>query len=116
MELLLSEIGVSVYITDPITGTNERVIVISSGEGPDDELFPAQEALLHIQSSIVELVLEKRNVITTRLLLQSDEVGCIGFDEAVEMENFCGAKVKILPPEELPSGISKTDKIVQIIY
>ena len=37
-------------------------------QGPDDELFPAQEALLHIQTRIVDLVPEKENIITTRLL------------------------------------------------
>lgn len=80
-------------------------------------MFPAQEALLHIQSRIVDVVPEKGNVITTRLLLQSDEVGSIGLNDAApEMGNIGGAKVEIVPREELPLGVSGTDNIVQVCY
>ena len=51
--------------------------IISSVEGPDDEMFPAQEALLHIQTRIVDLVPEKDNIITTRLLVPSSDIGCL---------------------------------------
>ncbi|GER34298.1 RNA-binding KH domain-containing protein [Striga asiatica] len=91
VDLLRNEIGVNV-------------------EGPDDELFPAQEALLHIQNRIVDLVPKKENIITTRLLLQSDEIGSL-----LEVENIGNANIKILPREELPVGLSGTDKILQIV-
>ncbi|GFP94763.1 kh domain-containing protein at4g18375 [Phtheirospermum japonicum] len=110
VDLLQNEIGVNVEVTDPVAGSDEHIIIISSDEGPDDELFPAQEALLHIQTRIVDLVPEKENIITTRLLLQSDEIGSL-----LEQEKIGGANVKILPKEALPSGLSGPDEIVQIV-
>ncbi|XP_051138385.1 RNA-binding KH domain-containing protein RCF3 [Andrographis paniculata] len=109
IDLLQNEIGVNVDISDPVNGSDEHIIIVSSEEGPDDELFPAQEALLHIQNRIVDLVPEKENIITTRLLLQADEV-----DSVVEMGKIGGVKVEILSREEIPAGISGTYEIVQI--
>ncbi|KAL2556261.1 RNA-binding KH domain-containing protein [Forsythia ovata] len=117
MELLQDEIGVDVKVADPIAGTDEYIIIISSEEGPDDELFPAQEALLHIQTRIVNLVPEKENIITTRLLLQSDEIGCLGLKDGSlpGMRKITGANIHILPREEHPASVSETDGILQIV-
>ncbi|KAL8538030.1 hypothetical protein ACS0TY_000115 [Phlomoides rotata] len=110
VELLQNEIGVIVDVSDLVAGSDEHIIIISSEEGPDDELFPAQEALLHIQTRIADLVPEKENVITTRLLLQSDEIGSLA-----ELGKIGGANVEILPKERRPAGISGNDEIVQIV-
>ncbi|CAA2940310.1 RNA-binding KH domain-containing RCF3-like [Olea europaea subsp. europaea] len=117
MELLQEEIGVDVKVADPVAGVDEHIIIISSEEGPDDELFPAQEALLHIQTRIVDLVPEKENIITTRLLLQSDELGCLGLKDGMlpEMRKITGANIHILPREEQPAFVSETDEILQIV-
>lgn len=117
MELLQNEIGVDVKVADHIAGTDEQIIIISSVEGPDNELFPAQEALLHIQTRIVDLVPEKENIITTRLLVQSDEVGYLGGRDGLscEMRKINGANVQILPKEELPAVASESDEILQIV-
>ncbi|KAL6879655.1 hypothetical protein ACP4OV_012314 [Aristida adscensionis] len=69
----------------------------SEGEGPDHELFPAQEALLHIQTYIVDLGPDKDNIITTRLLRQTS------------------ANIEILPREDLPSGALESDELIQIV-
>ncbi|KAI3457988.1 hypothetical protein Pfo_014651 [Paulownia fortunei] len=110
VDLLQNDIGVNVEVSDPVAGSDEHIIIISSDEGPDDELFPAQEALLHIQTRIVDLVPEKENIITTRLLLQSDEIGSV-----LELGKIGGANVEILPREELPVGVPGSDEIVQIV-
>ncbi|XP_049393484.1 RNA-binding KH domain-containing protein RCF3 [Solanum stenotomum] len=117
IELLQNEIGVDVKILNPVASSDEQVIIISSDEGPDDELFPAQEALLHIQTRIVDLVPEKENVITTRLVVQTDEVECLGGRDGLlsEMQKITGATVKILPKEELPPCVSRTDEVIQIV-
>ncbi|XP_059629001.1 RNA-binding KH domain-containing protein RCF3 [Cornus florida] len=117
IELLQNEIGVDVKVTDPVAGSDEQIIIISSEEGPDDELFPAQEALLHIQTRIVDLAPEKENIITTRLLVPSGEIGCLeGRDGSLsEMKKLTGANIQILPREELPVFVSETDEIVQIV-
>ncbi|KAJ6874581.1 RNA-binding KH domain-containing protein RCF3 [Populus alba x Populus x berolinensis] len=115
-DLLQNEIGVDVKVADPVSGSDEQIITICSEEGPDDELFPAQEALLHIQTRIVDLVADKDNIITTRLLVPSSEIGCLeGRDGSLsEMESLTGATIEILPKEMLPTYLSATDELVQI--
>ncbi|XVF12692.1 hypothetical protein REPUB_Repub08aG0141000 [Reevesia pubescens] len=117
VDLLQNEIGVDVKIADPVAGSDEQIIIISSEEGPDDELFPAQEALLHIQTQIVDLVPDKDNIVTTRLLVPSSEIGCLeGRDGSLsEMKRLTGANIQIFSREELPSYVSGPDEIVQIV-
>ncbi|KAL3838060.1 hypothetical protein ACJIZ3_022651 [Penstemon smallii] len=116
VDLLQNEIGVNVDVADPVAGSDEHTIIISSDEGPDDELFPAQEALLHIQTRIVDLVPEQENIITTRLLLHPDEIGCLGLkDGSFELGKISGADIVVLPRKELPVGVSGADEIVQIV-
>ncbi|CAH1424408.1 unnamed protein product [Lactuca virosa] len=117
MELLQNEIGVDVKVADLVVGSDEQIIIISSEEGPDDELFPAQEALLHIQTRILDLVSEKDNIITTRLLLSSGEIGCLdGRDGFLsETKKMTGADIQILPRENLPQFVSVNDELVQIV-
>lgn len=58
-----------------------KILIVSNYvlKGPDDELFPAQEALLHIQTRIVDLILDKDNTITTKLILiRILSIPCIG--------------------------------------
>jgi len=71
---------------------------------------------LHIQTAIVDLVPEKENIVTTRLVVQSDEVGCLGGRDGAlsDIQKMSGADVHILPKEELPSCLSDTDEIVQV--
>ncbi|GMY07555.1 RNA-binding KH domain-containing protein RCF3 isoform X1 [Fagus crenata] len=117
LELLRNEIGVDVKVVDPVIGSDEQIIIISSEEGPDDELFPAQEALLHIQTRIVDLVPDKDNIITTRLLVPSSDIGCLeGKDGSLsEMKRLTGANIQILPREEFPMCVSGADELVQIV-
>ncbi|KAL3713914.1 hypothetical protein ACJRO7_006280 [Eucalyptus globulus] len=117
IELLRNDVGVDVRIYDPVAGSDEQVIVISSEEGPDDELFPAQEALLHIQTQIVDLFPDKDNMITTRLLVPSSDIGCLrGKDELLyEIKKLTGASVQILPKGDLPGGAFADDELVQIV-
>ncbi|KAG6391539.1 hypothetical protein SASPL_149295 [Salvia splendens] len=110
IDLLHNEIGVNIDVSDPVSGLDELIIIISSDEGPDDELFPAQEALLHIQTRIVDLIPEKENIVTTRLLLQSDEISSLA-----DIGKISGASVEILPREQRPVGVSGMDEIVQIV-
>ncbi|KAI9157204.1 hypothetical protein LWI28_018437 [Acer negundo] len=115
VELLQNEIGVDIKVADPVAGSDEQVIIISSEEGPDDELFPAQEALLHIQTRIVDLASDKDNIITTRLLVTASEIGCLeGRDGSLsEMRRLTGANIHILPREEVQ--LYGNDELVQIV-
>ncbi|XP_071732177.1 RNA-binding KH domain-containing protein RCF3-like [Rutidosis leptorrhynchoides] len=117
MDLLQNEIGVNVKVSDLVAGSDEQIVIISSEEGPDDELFPAQEALLHVQTRILDLVPEKDNIITTRLLLTVGEIGCLdGRDGFLsETKKTTGADIQILPRENLPQFVSVNDELVQIV-
>ncbi|XP_077226956.1 RNA-binding KH domain-containing protein RCF3-like [Tasmannia lanceolata] len=117
VEMLRGEIGVDVTVTDPVPGSDERIVIIYSEEGPDDELFPAQEALLHIQSRIVDLGPDKDNIITTRLLVPTSEIGCLeGRDGALsEMRRSTRANIQILSTEECSTSVLGDDEVVQIV-
>ncbi|KAK7353374.1 hypothetical protein VNO80_18820 [Phaseolus coccineus] len=117
VEFLQNEVGVDVKVTEPVGGSDEQIVIITSEEGPDDELFPAQEALLHIQTRIVDLILEKDNTITTRLVVPSSEIECLdGKDASLsEIRRLTGANIQILPRDELPPCVAKTDELVQIV-
>lgn len=117
IEMLRSDIGVDVKVCDPVPGSDERVIVITSEEGPDDDLFPAQEALLHIQTNIVDLGPDKDNIITTRLLVPASEIGCLeGRDGSLsDIQKLTSANVQILPKEDHPLCAMDADELVQIV-
>ncbi|KAI7744846.1 hypothetical protein M8C21_029841 [Ambrosia artemisiifolia] len=117
MEMLQNEIGVDVRVSDRVAGSDEQVITVSSDEGPDDDLFPAQEALLHIQTRILDLVPDKENIITTRLLLSASEVGCLDGRDGflADTKKMTGADIQILPRENLPQFVSVNDELVQIV-
>lgn len=82
-------------------------------QGPDDELFPAQEALLHVQNHIVDLGPDKDNIITTRLLVPADEAVCL--DAALsEMMRLSRANIQILSKEDIPPCALGSEELVQV--
>ncbi|KAJ1690765.1 hypothetical protein LUZ63_014920 [Rhynchospora breviuscula] len=117
LETLRSDVGVDVRVSDPIAGSDERVVIVTSQEGPDNELFPAQEALLHIQTHIVDLGPDKDNVITTRLLISSKEIFCLEGRGGLlsEINKSCSANVQILPKGFLPICAFDSDELIQIV-
>lgn len=85
-------------------------------QGPDDDLFPAQEALLHIQTHIVDLGPDKDNIITTRLLVPASEVALLeGMDGSLSnIRRLTCANIQILPKEDLPPCAMEADELVQV--
>ncbi|KAL1206697.1 RNA-binding KH domain-containing protein RCF3 [Cardamine amara subsp. amara] len=116
IDLLQNEVGVDVRVSDPVAGSDEQIITISSEEAPDDQFFPAQEALLHIQTQIVDLIPDKDNLITTRLLIPSRDSVCLEgkAGSVAEMSRLTGANVQILAREETPRFVSVNDVVIQI--
>ncbi|KAL0728895.1 hypothetical protein Bca4012_024988 [Brassica carinata] len=115
VDLLQNEIGVDVRVSEPVAGSDEQIITISSEEAPDDQLFPAQEALLHIQTRIVDLVPDQDNLITTRLIVSSRDSVCLEgkAGPVSEISRLTGASVQILAREEMPRCVSINDVVVQ---
>ncbi|KAL8095715.1 RNA-binding KH domain-containing protein RCF3-like isoform X2 [Apium graveolens] len=116
IKLLQTEIGVAVKVIGPVVGADEQIIIVSSEEGLDDELFPAQEALLHIQTCIVDLVPDKENIVTTRLLVPSGKIGCLEGNNGLlsELRKSTGVNVQILPNDRHPVCLSGNDELLQI--
>lgn len=115
---LQDDIGVKIKITDLIPGSDERVIIISTIDVLEDNLSTAQEALLHIQSQIVDLGPDKDGVITSRLLVPSNHIGCLigkGGSVISEMRKETHANIKILSGEDLPPCALELDEMVQIV-
>ncbi|BAS97632.1 RNA-binding KH domain-containing protein RCF3 [Oryza sativa Japonica Group] len=117
LEMLQEDVGVDIRLTDSLDGSDERIIIITSREGPDHELFPAQEALLHLQTHIVDLGPDKDNIITTRLLVPSSEIACFeGRDGSLsDIQRQTSANVQILPRQALPSCALESDELIQIV-
>lgn len=117
IEMLQADVGVDVRLTDSIAGSDERVVIITSREGPGHELFPAQEALLHIQTHIVDLGPDKDNIITTRLLVPTSEIACFDGREGSlsDIQRQTSANVQILPREDLPLCALESDELIQIV-
>lgn len=72
--------------------------------------------MLHIQTRILDLIPDKDNIVTTRLLVPSSDVGCLeGRDGSLsEIKRLTGANIQILPRDELPACISGSDELVQV--
>ncbi|KAL5075503.1 hypothetical protein RYX36_014487 [Vicia faba] len=117
MGLLQNEVGVNVKVADPVGGSDEQMVIITSDEGPDNSMFPAQEALLHIQTCIADLVLDRDNIITTRLVVPRRDIECLDGSNASlsEIGRLTGASIQRLPREELPPCVANTDELVQIV-
>ncbi|CAN8302099.1 unnamed protein product [Cochlearia groenlandica] len=116
IDLLQNEIGVDLRVSDPVVGSDELIVMVSSDEALDDQLFPAQEALLHIQSQIVDLLPEKENLVTTRLLVSSRDSVCLEgkAGSLSEISRLSGASVEILSREGIPQCVSINDVVIQI--
>ncbi|KAJ9545553.1 hypothetical protein OSB04_025260 [Centaurea solstitialis] len=111
MEMLWVIIGVQVKLADLAVGSDEKILIISSDEGPHDKLLaPAQKALLHIQTRILGRVPKKEDLITTRLLLSSGEKD--GF--LAETKQMTGADIRFLPRENFPQFASANEEVLQV--
>ncbi|KAH7372980.1 hypothetical protein KP509_17G032000 [Ceratopteris richardii] len=115
---LEEDIGVSIDVRGSVSGSEERVIMVSSVEQPDDNISPAQEALLHLQTKIADLGPDEDAVITTRLLISASQVSCLlgtGGSTIAEMRRITGANIRILGKDDLPMCADPTDQVVQIV-
>jgi predicted RNA-binding protein YlqC (UPF0109 family) len=118
IENLREETGARIKVADAVPGSEERVIIISANEHPDDNISPAQEAVLHIQSRVVDLGPDQDGVITTRLLVPSNQIGCLlgkGGSIIADMRRHTRANIRILAKNSLPRCASETDELVQVM-
>ncbi|KAL4377041.1 hypothetical protein GQ457_02G019190 [Hibiscus cannabinus] len=117
-----------IKIGEIVPGSEERVVTIYSSRDEtnaleDDENFvsPAQDALFRVHDKVVAEDLygdeeSKIHKITARLLVPSDQIGCIigkGGQIVQNIRTKTGAQIRILK-NDLPSCAFPTDELVHI--
>ncbi|XP_024518635.1 KH domain-containing protein HEN4 [Selaginella moellendorffii] len=118
IQTLQEETGAKINVPDAVPGCEERVIIVSAVESPDDDLSPAQEAVFHIQDKLRDDGGETSERVVTRLLVPSNHVGCLlgkGGNIISEMRNSTRAIIRVLDREQLPLCALDNDEVVQVL-
>ncbi|KAL7100919.1 hypothetical protein ACP275_08G024700 [Erythranthe tilingii] len=119
-----------IRIGESVPGCEERVVTIYSAseetndfESSDGRICPAQDALFKVHDRIVaddtavEDDLEEIHQVTVRLLVPSDQIGCIigkGGQIVQNIRGETGAQVRIVKDDHLPTCALSSDELVQI--
>ncbi|KAK4267706.1 hypothetical protein QN277_024451 [Acacia crassicarpa] len=112
---LESETGASIKIAD--SDLDERVVVISARENPEQKHSPAQDAVIRVHCKLAEIGFEPGAASVARLLVHSPQIGCLlgkGGSVISEMRRATGANIRIFPKEQV-KGASQNEEIVQVI-
>ncbi|GMP28831.1 hypothetical protein CsSME_00004210 [Camellia sinensis var. sinensis] len=120
----------TIRIGETVSGCDERVITIHSSSAEtnvsgdtDNRVCPAQDALFRVHDRVVADDLatyddsEGTPQVTVRLLVPSDQIGCIIGKGGLIVQNIrseTGATVRILKNDHLPSCALSSDELVQI--
>uniref|UniRef100_A0A0E0R0X8 K Homology domain-containing protein n=1 Tax=Oryza rufipogon TaxID=4529 RepID=A0A0E0R0X8_ORYRU len=95
--------------------SEERLIVVSSQEIPDDPVSPTIEALILLHSKVSTLA--ENHQLTTRLVVPSNKVGCIlgeGGKVITEMRRRTGAEIRVYSKADKPKYLSFDEELVQV--
>ncbi|KAJ0075074.1 hypothetical protein Patl1_34922 [Pistacia atlantica] len=79
---------------------------------------PAQDAVMRVHSRIAEIGFEPGNAVVARLLVHSQQIGCLlgrGGYIISEMRRATGASIRVFPREQAPKCGSPNDEVVQVI-
>ena len=78
---------------------------------------PAQEAVIRVHSRIAEIGFEPGAAVIARLLVHSQQIGCLlgkgGFIIS-EMRRATGASIRIFTKEQVPKCGTPNDEVVQV--
>ncbi|KAI3500120.1 hypothetical protein L1887_35936 [Cichorium endivia] len=109
------ETGTSVYVEDPIVGSDERVILVSSFDALQKPRSRTIDAILLLQDKTSEH--DDKGIITTRVLIPSSKVGCIlgqGGMIINEMRRRIKADIRVYAKEEKPKCAAENEELVQV--
>ncbi|KAK9229810.1 hypothetical protein WN944_022776 [Citrus x changshan-huyou] len=79
---------------------------------------PAQDAVMRVHSRIAEIGFEPGQAVVARLLVHSQQIGCLlgrGGHIVSEMRRATGASIRVFPKDQAPRCGSPHDEIVQVI-
>ncbi|XP_058068129.1 KH domain-containing protein HEN4 isoform X1 [Magnolia sinica] len=114
---LQNETGASIKVLESVSDSEERVVVISTLENSELKRSPAQDAVIRVHSRIAETGAEKGVAFAARLLVPSQQIGCLlgkGGSIIAEMRRASGASIKILVNEQVPICAMPNDEVVQV--
>ncbi|WOH02739.1 hypothetical protein DCAR_0522128 [Daucus carota subsp. sativus] len=118
VKALQHESGCEIKVLDGVSGSEDRIIIISGPSHPDDRISAPQDAVLRVQTRIVRAAPEsKEKTVIAKILIASNQIGCLlGKGGAVisEMRKFTGAYIRILGKDQLPKCASENEEVVQI--
>lgn len=128
---LRAETHARIRISETIPGCDERVVTIySSSEETnsygEERISPAQDALFRVHDKIVAEeespvngAYEETMNVTVRLLVPSDQIGCVigkGGHIVQSIRNETHAQIRILGSEHLPPCALSSDELVQVLF
>ncbi|KAH6798484.1 RNA-binding KH domain-containing protein [Perilla frutescens var. frutescens] len=117
-----------IRISETIPGCDERVITIYSTSDEtnsygNEQVSPAQDALFRVHDKVVAEeppvsgTFEEPLQVTVRLLVPSDQIGCVigkGGHIVQNIRNETHAQIRILGSEHLPPCALSSDELIQI--
>ncbi|KAI3467323.1 hypothetical protein Pfo_023986 [Paulownia fortunei] len=117
-----------IRISETIPGCDERVVTIYSASDEtnsygNERISPAQDALFRVhdrvvaEESPVNGPFEEPMQVTARLLVPSDQIGCVigkGGQIIQNIRNETHAQIRILGSEHLPPCALSSDELIQI--
>ncbi|KAK7349083.1 hypothetical protein VNO77_06160 [Canavalia gladiata] len=114
---LQNETGASIQIVEAGPDSDERVVVISARENPEQKHSPAQDAVIRVHGRLTEIGFEPSAAVVAKLLVRSPQVGCLlgkGGLVISEMRRATGASIRIFSKEQI-KYISQNEEVVQVI-
>lgn len=120
-----------IRIGETVPDCDERVVTIYSSseetnkfDDAENRVCPAQDALFRIYDKIIsddsndEENSEEASQVTVKLLVPSDQIGCIigkGGQIVQDIRSETGAQIRILKDKHLPSCALSSDELVQVM-
>ena len=126
---LRADTKAKIRIGDALPGCDERVVTIHSSseetnhfDETDDLVSPAQDALFRVHQRVIaedarEDEDDERNHVTAKLLVPSDQIGCVigkGGQIVQNIRSETGAQIRILKDDRLPPCALSNDELVQV--
>ncbi|KAL4582537.1 hypothetical protein LXL04_007088 [Taraxacum kok-saghyz] len=109
------ETGTSISVEEPLVGSDERVILVSSFDAIQKPRSRTIDAILLLQDKTSEH--NEKGLITTRVLIPSSKVGCIlgqGGMIINEMRRRIKADIRVYAKEEKPICAGENEELVQV--
>ncbi|PIA52256.1 hypothetical protein AQUCO_01000252v1 [Aquilegia coerulea] len=145
VKIFRQETGAKIRIEEPVVDCDERIILIVAPENPkkiitlkgglnieddkesgeDVQVSPAQEAFVRIFERILDVEAETEGIfpppggaVSCRLLAATSQIGAVlgkGGKIIEKIRKESGAKVRVMPPDQLPACASVGDEVIQIL-